>query len=171
MKTENARTDRAKPIWPSDYSQAGHKNIYIQNTNIYIGVQRPMVRLTSWNLYDMLIDIRKKWLLKYGTSNLWRRYKSGLYPLHKYMHTHFNYKSDNLINISNGFTFLSKMHIIHEVCLCNKRDNAACFVVCSQLLDYHLQSYSRSDRTRLIRLITVFNRWLTSRAVVLPNGQ
>ena len=25
MKTENARTDRAKPIWPSDYSQAGHK--------------------------------------------------------------------------------------------------------------------------------------------------
>ena len=26
MKTENARTDRAKPIWPSDYSQAGHKN-------------------------------------------------------------------------------------------------------------------------------------------------
>ena len=27
MKTENARTDRAKPIWPSDYSQAGHNNI------------------------------------------------------------------------------------------------------------------------------------------------
>ena len=26
MKTENARTDRAKPIWPSDYSQAGHNN-------------------------------------------------------------------------------------------------------------------------------------------------
>ena len=25
MKIENARTDRAKPIWPSDYSQAGHK--------------------------------------------------------------------------------------------------------------------------------------------------
>ena len=27
MKTENARTDRAKPIWPSDYSQAGHKKL------------------------------------------------------------------------------------------------------------------------------------------------
>ena len=35
MKTENARPDRAKPIWPSDYSQAGHKNhLYDLQTEI-----------------------------------------------------------------------------------------------------------------------------------------
>ena len=37
MKTENARTDRAKPIWPSDYSQAGHKkNVSVSNPDVLL---------------------------------------------------------------------------------------------------------------------------------------
>ena len=56
MKTENARTDRAKPIWPSDYSQAGHKNNY-RSCKILPGI--PRAAAASYNLQVVASHIHR----------------------------------------------------------------------------------------------------------------
>ena len=62
MKTENARTDRAKPIWPSDYSQAGHKKVnntifYNKTASFYIHIGL----LKIWKMKTFCIAEQQLW--------------------------------------------------------------------------------------------------------------
>ena len=61
MKTENARTDRAKPIWPSDYSQAGHKNVLRQWSHLALSLKGKITIIKSLALPKIIYITNILW--------------------------------------------------------------------------------------------------------------